>query len=205
MIAENDPEIEAVLEAYDHYHEEHEDEARRDEDAGAHYDARFREVIATVVRPYFDEVAQQLQAHGHAALIEEGSVSSPDPRLAGGSKITLAFLPKERAEQSLHHQLELNDAPHFMMRCDKRRRAIELYQDPDPGFLGGGPSAGVNWQIEDVTQENLRKRVRPMIEEALNPPRPMDVSYFGPVPLGGSGPHRTDARAGAGSPSPAAT
>lgn len=109
---DHDSEIEDILEAYDHHHEQHEDDIRQAEDAGLRYDLRFREIIASVIRPYFDEVATLLNAHGHTAMVEEGSLSSPDPRLAGGSKITLAFLPKERSRQSLHHQLEMNDAPH---------------------------------------------------------------------------------------------
>ncbi|HVC71552.1 MAG TPA: hypothetical protein VNC61_14960 [Acidimicrobiales bacterium] len=170
MSDETDFEVEAVLNAYDSYREEHEDEDRQAEAAAARYDADFRQLIASVVRPYFEEVARQLEAHGHSALVEEGSVSSPDPRLAGGSKITLAFLPKERAQQSLRHQLELNDAPHFMLRCDKRIKEIELFQEPDPGFLGGGATFGPTWRIEQVTRANLRERILPMIRETLSPP-----------------------------------
>jgi hypothetical protein len=170
MSNRHDSEIEAVLDAYDHDHKEREDEVRQAEDAGAWYDAEFRQVIASVIRPYFEEVALQLEAHGHSALVEEGSVSSPDHRLAGGSKITLAFLPKDRAQQSLRHQLDLNDAPHFMLRCDKRKRVVELYQEPDPGLWAGGAVSRPTWPIEDVTRDNLRKRVLPMIREALRPP-----------------------------------
>jgi len=170
MSKEFDAEIEDVLQAYDRYHEHNEEEVRRAESAGTSYDAAFRQVIASVIRPYFEEIALQLEAHGHSAMVEEGSVSSPDPRLAGGSKITLAFLPKERAEQSLRHQFELNDAPHFMLRCDKRKREIELFQDPDPGFLEGVAGFPLTWQVEEVTRDALRARVLPMIREALGPP-----------------------------------
>ena len=174
-----DPGIETVLTAYDEFHAEHEDEARRAEDAGTRYDATFREVIASVVRPYFEEIAHQLKAHGHDALVEEGSVSSPDPRIAGGSKITLAFLPKERGQQSLRHQLELNDAPHLMLRCDKLKCVIELFEEPDPGFQGGGAAFRPTWQIEDVTRDNLRQRLLLLIQEELTPPIRQRPIYFG--------------------------
>jgi hypothetical protein len=171
MSDQRDPEIEGILDAYDEYHEERKDEARHAEDLGSSYDMRFREVIAAVIRPYFEEVALQLKAHGHDALVEEGSISSPDPRLAGGSKITLAFLPKERSQQSLRHQLELNDAPHFMLRCDKLKTVIELFEEPDPGFQGGGPAFRPTWQIEEVTHEHLRERLLLLIQEELSPPK----------------------------------
>ncbi len=164
--------MEKVLVAYDHYHEEREDEIRQAEDAGAWYDTEFRQVIATVIRPYFDEVALQLEAHGHPALVEEGSVSSPDHRLAGASQITLAFLPKERAEQNLRHQHELNDAPHLMLRCDRRKKVIELFEEPDVGLWDGGEVFTPTWSIEQVTRDNLRERVLLMIRETLSPPDP---------------------------------
>jgi hypothetical protein len=173
-----DSEIEAVLDAYDHDHDKREHVVRQAEDAGAQFDGQFRQMIASVIRPYFEDVALQLEAHGHPALVEEGSVSSPDHRLAGGSKITLAFLPKERAQQSLRHQLELNDAPHFMLRCDKRKRLIELYQDPDPGFMGEGEASALTWSIAEVTRDNLTTRVLPMIREALSPPGSQDEESF---------------------------
>jgi hypothetical protein len=169
MIDNPDFEIEGVLNAYDHYHEEREDGIRQAEEAGLRYDSEFRQVIASVIRPYFEDVARQLEAHGHPALVEEGSVSSPDHRLAGGSKITLAFLPKDRAQQSLHHELELNDAPHFMLRCDKHKRVVELFQDPDPGIWAKGAISQPIWPMEQVTRENLRERVLPMIVEVLGP------------------------------------
>jgi hypothetical protein len=168
MSDRSDSAIEDVLNAYDVYHEEHEEETRQAVEAGVRFDATFRQLIASVIRPYFEEVAHQLQSHGHCALVEEGSVSSPDPRVAGGSKITLAFLPKER-EQSLRHQLELNDAPHLLLRCDKSKRVIELYQQPDPGFLGEGVASELTWRIEDITREHLHARVFPLIDEVLNP------------------------------------
>jgi hypothetical protein len=169
MIAQHDPEIEDILKAYDDDHEEREDAARRTEDLGSAYDVRFRRVITSVIRPYFEEVALQLKAHGHDALVEEGSISSPDPRLSGGSKITLAFLPKERNQQSLRHQLDLNDAPHLMLRCDKLKTVIELFEEPDPGFQGGGLAFRPTWQIEEVTQEHLRERLVLLIQEELAP------------------------------------
>ncbi len=178
MSDKSDSEIEAVLDAYDHEHEKRESEVLQAEDAGAWYDEQFRHVIASVIRPYFEEVALQLEAHGHPALVEEGSVSSPDHRLAGGSKITLAFLPKERAQQSLRHQLEMNDAPHFMLRCDKRKRLIELFQEPDPGFMGGGEMSAITWSLTEVTRENLKARVLPMIRDALSPPGGQDEKSF---------------------------
>lgn len=170
MIDRQDSEIEDILNAYDDRHEESESEIRRAEEAGIRYDANFRQVIASVIRPYFEEVARQLEAHGHSALVEEGSMSSPDHRLAGGSKITLAFLPKERAQQSLHHQLELNDAPHFMLRCDKLKRMVEVFQEPDPGLRAAGVVSQPIWPIELVTRDNLRARVLLMIVEVLTPP-----------------------------------
>lgn len=88
----NDADIENILDAYDHYHEEREDEVRQTEIAGSQYDEAFRQTIDSVIRPYFEEVALQLRAHGHAALVDEGFVSSPDHRLAGGSKITFGVL-----------------------------------------------------------------------------------------------------------------
>ena len=182
-----DFEIESVLKAYDHYHEEHEEEVREAEGAGAGYDTRFRDVIASVIRPYFEEIALQLEAHGHSALVEEGSISSPDPRLAGGSKITLAFLPKERGRQGLRHQLELNDAPHFMLRCDKRKRLIELFQEPEPGLRDGGAVFGPTWKIEEVTRENLRERVLVMIQEELSHPDIRDDGSVGEWVNGDSG------------------
>ena len=179
MSDQHDPEIEAVLKAYDDYHEEREDEVRQAEDAGTTYDVRFRQVIASVIRPYFEEIALQLKAHGHAALVEEGSVSSPDPRLAGGSKITLAFLPKERGQQSLRHQLELNDAPHFMLRCDKLKTVIELFEEPDPGFQGEGTAFRPTWQIEEITREHLRERLLLLIQEELTPPNSQEHTPSG--------------------------
>jgi hypothetical protein len=164
-----DPEIEVVLKAYDDYHEEREDEVRQAEDRGTAYDVRFRQAIASVIRPYFEEIAVQLKAHGHTALVEEGSMSSPDPRLAGGSKITLAFLPKDRGQQSLRHQLELNDAPHLMLRCDKLKAVIELFEEPDPGFRGEGTAFRPTWTIEEVTREHLRERLVLLIQEELAP------------------------------------
>ncbi len=178
----HDPEIEAVLEAYDHYHDEREDDVRHAEDAGAKYDARFREVIASVIRPYFETVALQLKAHGHDALVEEGSLSSPDPRLAGSSRITLAFLPKERSQQSLRHQFELNDAPHLMLRSDKIKRVIEVFEEPDPGFRGRGSAFRPTWQLEEVTRENLRQRVLLLVREELTPPLREDKSSVGRWP-----------------------
>ena len=179
MTVQHDPEIETVLTAYDEYHEQREDEAQQADDRGSAYDVRFRQVIASVIRPYFEEVALQLKAHGHAALVEEGSISSPDPRLAGGSKITLAFLPKERSQQSLRHQLELNDAPHFMLRCDKLKTVIELFEEPDPGFQGEGPAFRPTWQIEDVTREHLRERLLLLIREELAPPNGQEHASVG--------------------------
>lgn len=164
-----DSEIEDILQAYDHHHEQHEDDTRQAEDAGVKYDLRFREVISSVIRPYFDEVAIQLNAHGHTAMVEEGSISSPDPRLVGGSKITLAFLPKERSQESLRHQLELNDAPHLMLRCDKLNLVIEIFEEPDPGFQGEGPAFAATWPIEQVTRHNLRERVLLLLKEELIP------------------------------------
>ena len=164
-----DQELEVVLKAYDQYHEDHEVVIRQAAAAGAKYDARFRHVIGSVIRPYFEEVALQLQAHGHTSLVEEGTVSSPDPRLAGASKITLAFLPKARSQQSLRHQLELNDAPHLMLRCDTLKGVIELFQEPDPGFTGDDVAFRPIWQIEEVTRDNLRERVLLMIREELVP------------------------------------
>jgi len=162
--------LDSILDAYDHLHDERANELRQAEKASIAFDADFRQVIASVVRPYFEEVAAHLQAHGHSALVEEGSITSPDHRLAGGSKITLAFLPKDRAQLSLHHQLELNDAPHLMLRCDKRRKTIELFQDPDPGIWSGGPISEPNWPMDRVTRENLQERVIPMIAEVLRSP-----------------------------------
>jgi len=167
---EQDSEIENVLNAYDDRHKERENGIRQAEEAGVQYDSEFRQVISSVIRPYFDEVARQLEAHGHAALVEEGSISSPDHRLAGGSRITLAFLPKERSQQSLHHQLELYDAPHFMLQCDKHKRVIELFQDPDLGLRATGPVSQPVWPIELVTRANLRARVLLMIVEVLTAP-----------------------------------
>jgi len=176
---QQDPEIESILNAYDDYHEEREDEVRKAEDLGTAYDVKFREVIASVVRPYFEEVALQLKAHGHAALVEEGSMSSPDPRLVGGSKITLAFLPKERSQQSLRHQLELNDAPHFMLRCDKLKTVIELFEEPDPGFQGAGTAFRPTWKIEEVTREHLRERLLLLIQEELGASKSKEHSSVG--------------------------
>jgi len=173
-----DVEIEIILDRYDQQHAEREETVRRAETAGASFDLDFRKVIADVVRPYFEEVAVQLEAHGHSALVEEGSVSSPDHRLAGGSKITLAFLPKERAKQGLRHQLELNDAPHLMLRCDKVKRVVEVFQEPDPGITVVGQIFRPDWQLADVTRRNLRSRVVPMIEEVLNPPAQNEVNIF---------------------------
>ena len=170
MIDMQDSEIEDILNAYDHRHEEREKGIRQAEEAGIRFDTEFRRVITSVIRPYFEEVARQLEGHGHSALVEEGSVSSPDHRLAGGSKITLAFLPKDRTEQGLRHQLELNDAPHFMLRCDKRKGVVELFQDPDPGLSAAGAVSQPVWPIALVTRDNLRSRVLPMIEEVLTPP-----------------------------------
>lgn len=179
MTDRQDSDIEDVLNAYDDRHEEREDGIRQAEEAGVHFDSEFREVISSVIRPYFEEIARQLEAHGHCALVEDGSISSPDHRLAGGSKITLAFLPKERAQQSLHHQLELNDAPHFMLRCDKHKRVIELFQDPDLGLRATSPVSQPVWPIELVTRDNLRARVLPMIVEVLTAP----VEATAPVPM----------------------
>ena len=173
-----DSEIEAVLDAYDQDHAKRESEVRQAEEAGSLFDDQFRQVIASVIRPYFEEMVLQLEAHGHQALVEGGSISSPDPRLAGGSKITLAFLPKERAQQGLRHQLEMNDAPHLMLRCDKRRRLIEIYQEPDPGFMGGGEVSAVTWSLTEVTCDNLRKRVLLMVQESLSPPGSQDLRSF---------------------------
>jgi hypothetical protein len=158
-----------VLNAYDDDHEEREDDVRQAEVRGTAFDVRFRQVIASVIRPYFEEVAVQLKAHGHTALVEEGSMSSPDPRLVGGSKITLAFLPKDRSQQSLRHQLELNDAPHLMLRCDKLKAVIELFEEPDPGFRGEGAAFRPIWTIEEVTREHLRERLVLLIQEELVP------------------------------------
>jgi hypothetical protein len=169
MNEERDSEIEAVLGAYDHQNEQLRDEVRVEDDAGSWFDAEFRQVIDVLVRPYFEKIARQLEAHGHPAVVNEGSVCSPDYRLAGGAKITLAFLPKDRAHQGLHHQLELNDAPHLMLRCDKRKRTIELYQDPDPGWVGG-PISQATWSIADLTLDNLRQRVLLMLREVLRRP-----------------------------------
>jgi hypothetical protein len=178
MRDEHDSEIEVILDAYDRDHDKRESEVRQTDEAGAWYDDQFRQLIASVIRPYFEEVARQLQAHGHPALVEEGSVSSPDHRLAGGSKITLAFLPKDRSQQGLRHQLELNDAPHFMLRCDKLKMLIELYQDPDPSFMGG-TIFGPTWSLTEVCRDNLKKRVLPMIREALDPVDAEDVFPVG--------------------------
>lgn len=175
-----DSEIEVVLDDYDHDHEQREVEARQAEEAGAWYDAEFRQVIGSVIRPYFEEIARLLEAHGHSALVEEGSISSPDHRLAGGSKITLAFLPKDRP-QNLRHQLDMNDAPHFMLRCDKRRKVIELFQDPDPGLCADGPVFRADWSIKDVTRDNLRQRVVPMIREVLRPALADEVAPASPI------------------------
>lgn len=169
MSVQYDPDIEAVLEAYDEYNTEREDDVRHAEDVGAMYDASFRQLIASVIRPYFEEVAAQLKAHGHAALVEEGSNSSSDPRLAGASKITLAFLSRERSQQDLRHQLELNEAPHFMLRCDTVKNVIELFEEPDPGFRGGRTAFKPTWRMDEVTREHLQERLLPLIQEEITP------------------------------------
>jgi hypothetical protein len=170
MTDEQDGEIDDILNAYDHQHDERQEQIRQSEEAGALYDSQFRQKIASVIRPYFDEVARRLEAHGHSALVEEGSISSPDHGMDGGSKVTLAFLPKEKARQNLHHQLELNEAPHIMLSCDKEKRVIEFFQDPDPGSWGLGPVFQPTWPIERLTRVNLRARIVPMIREVLSSP-----------------------------------
>lgn len=170
----NDFDIEAALEAYDHDHVMRADEERELEEAGAWFDAQFREVVTSTVRPFFEEVAGQLESHGHPALVEEGSISSPDLLVSGGSKITLAFLPKERSQQNLRHQLDLGDTPHLVLRCDKRHRVIEIIQEPERRIEQGGAVASSIWSIEDVTRDHLQERVLEMIHEALNPPYPQD-------------------------------
>jgi hypothetical protein len=165
-----DRELETVLKAYDEYHEDHEVVISQAAAAVATYDARFRQGIASVTRPYFEkEVALQLESHGHTPLVEEGSVSPPDPRLAGASKITLTLLPRARAQQNLRHRLELNDAAHLILRCDTLKGAIELFHEPDPGFKGEDVAFRSTRQIEEVTRDNLRERVILMIREELAP------------------------------------
>lgn len=73
----------------------------------------------------------------------------------------------------------MNDAPHFMLICDKLKTVIELFEDPDPGFRGVGTAFKPTWQIEEISREHLRERLLLLIQEVLTPPNAQEHTSVG--------------------------
>ncbi len=128
----------------------------------------FQPVARSVVKPYFDAVAEMLRDHDHQAEVVVSHGEGPDDPGAAITGVALWFSPRGKPVKMLGRlEARSGQVPHVIVRCEPSRFKVITFEGTIGGVFGGSAGAGVMWDLTDVTEDALSERTVKVVQEAL--------------------------------------
>ncbi len=125
----------------------------------------FQPIARSVVKPYFDAVAEMLRERDHQA---EVVVSCGEDPAAAITAVALWFSPRGKPVRMLGRmEARSGQVPHVIVRCEPSRFKVITFEGTIGGIAGGSAGAGVMWDLSEVTEDALAERTVKIVQEAL--------------------------------------
>ena len=130
---------------------------------------RFQPIAHTVVRRYFDAVADLLRHRGHQAEVVVSHGEGPEDPSSAITAVALWFSPRGKPV-TMRGPMEARSAqvPHVIVRCEPARCKVITLEGTIGGMSRGSAGAGVMWDLSEVTEDALAERTTKIVYEALS-------------------------------------